>query len=120
LVNPARFLKSVQLQTEKVSFSTKISQLQDTNIKLREEIEGWKMKTTAESERVRLAEEEFRRWYKTSQQLQEQVEKLQGQASKYIEAIKYLKGTLSKCFQGLGTALPVLEEVRNDILIVVS
>ena len=78
------------------------------------------MKTSTESERVRLAEEELCRLYKTNQQLQEQVEKLQRQANQYIETIECLKGTLSKCFQGLGTALPVLEEVKNGVSTVVS
>jgi chromosome segregation ATPase len=113
------FSKSIQLQT-KVSFTTKIAQLQDTNSKLREEMEGWRAKTSAESERVKLAEEEICRWYKTNQQLEEQVDKLQDQANSYIATIEYLKSILSKCFQGLGTALPVLEEVKNGVSIVVS
>jgi ABC-type protease/lipase transport system fused ATPase/permease subunit len=110
----------MQLQPKEISFSEKIAQLQDTNSRLHKEIDGWKQKTSAESVRVGLAEEELCRWYKGNQQLQEQVDKLREQEKSYVATIGYLKSTLSKCFQGLGTALPVLEEVKEGVLMAAS
>jgi chromosome segregation ATPase len=110
----------MQLQPKEISFSEKIAQLQDTNSKLHEEIYGWKQKISAESARVELAEEELCRRYKCNQQLQEQVDKLREQEKSYVATIDFLKSVLSKCFQGLGTALPVLEEVKDGVSMAVS
>jgi hypothetical protein len=98
--------------------------LQSANTKLREENEAWKEKATAEAERAKLteehncrlrenSEEELRKMYESNQQLQEQVER-------YTTSIEYLKDMLAKCFQGLGTALPVLEEMKKGVSLVVS
>jgi hypothetical protein len=50
--------------------------------------------------------------YKSNQQLHEQVEK-------YAASIEYLKDMLARCFEGLGTALPVLEEMKKGVSSVV-
>ena len=69
----------------------------------------WMENASAESEKLRLANEELRRMYGSHQQLRKQVE---------IDTatIEYLKVKLSKCFQGLSTALLVLEELQNEVL----
>jgi len=51
--------------------------------------------------------------YEDNQQLREQVER-------YAIDSKYLNDMLAKCFQGLGTALPVLEEMKKGVSLVVS
>ncbi|RDI78194.1 hypothetical protein Vi05172_g11799 [Venturia inaequalis] len=102
-----------------VSFRTKIDQLQSANVKLQEEIEVWKDKAITESQRVKLAEdqhcgvrkgleEQLCKMYEINQQLQEQVER-------YTTSTEYLKGILAGCFEGLGTALPVLEETKEGV-----
>jgi len=96
-----------------ISFSAKIEQLQGANAKLREQLEEWKQKASTESERVKLAEEQLRRMRDSNRQLQEQV-------SSYAATTEYLKSILSKCFQGLGTALPVLEELKKGVSLIVS
>lgn len=58
-------------------------------------------------------EEQLRKVYESNQQLQEQV-------NKYAVTTEYLKSMLSKCSQGLGTALPVLAELKKEVLLVVS
>ncbi|KAH7113184.1 hypothetical protein B0J11DRAFT_143511 [Dendryphion nanum] len=111
------------LRTDDVSFSTKIDHLQSANVKLQEEIEVWKEKATTESQRVKLAEEQhcgvrerleeqLRNMYESNQQLREQVEK-------YAASTEYLKDMLARCFEGLGTALPVLEEMKKGVSSVV-
>jgi hypothetical protein len=114
------FPKNMQLQTKGASFSGKIAQLQDANSKLCEEIDGWREKASAESERAKVVEEELCKWCKINQQLQEQINKLQDQVNSYAATIEYLRSILSNCFQGLGSALPVLEEVKKGVSIAVS
>jgi len=60
---------------------------------------------------VKLAEEQLRKVYESNQQLQEQV-------NNYAASTEYLKDVLSKCFQGLGTALPVLEELKKEVSLI--
>jgi predicted RNase H-like nuclease (RuvC/YqgF family) len=104
-------------ESDNISFSTKIDYLKSVNTKLREENEAWKEKVTAEARRAKLAEEhnyrlretseeELYKMYTSNQQLREQVER-------YIASMEYFKDMLTKCFQGLGTALPVLEEMKK-------
>jgi hypothetical protein len=91
---------------------------------LREEIEEWKEKVIKESERIKLvkewhhrlregSEEHFRKAYEGNQ-------RFQGQVGAYATSPEYLKDMLSKHFQVLGTALPVLEELRKRVSLVVS
>ena len=72
------------------------------------------MKLTEERHRrlYKSSEEQFRKIYKSNQQLQEQVES-------YTTSTEYLKNMLLKCFQGLGTALPVLEELKKQVSLIV-
>jgi hypothetical protein len=83
----------------------------------------WKEKATTEEQRVKLAEEEhcgiregleeqLRKMYEGNKQLQEQVER-------YAASTEYLKNMLARCFEGLGTALPVLEEMKRGVSSVV-
>jgi hypothetical protein len=76
----------------------------------------WKEKATKESQRVKLTEEQhcevretleeqLRKMYESNQQLHEQVER-------YAASAEYLKEMLAKCFEGLGTALPVLDNMK--------
>jgi G:T/U-mismatch repair DNA glycosylase len=89
----------------------------------KEEIEVWKEKATKESQRVKLTEEQhcgvrenleeqLRKMYESNQQLYEQVER-------YAASTEYLKDMLARCFEGLGTALPVLEEMKKGVSSVV-
>jgi len=50
--------------------------------------------------------------YESNQQLHEQVEK-------YAASTEYLKDMLARCFEGLGTALPVLEEMKKGVSLAV-
>jgi peptidoglycan hydrolase CwlO-like protein len=114
----------VQLQSTDISFTAKIAQLRGTNAKLLEQLEGWKEKAFAESERVRLAEEELHRLREITeenlQKMNESNQQLQDQVSQYAATTEFLKSVLSKCFQGLGTTLPVLEELQRGVSVVVS
>jgi hypothetical protein len=87
-------------------------------------MEMWKERATTESQRIKLAEEQhcgvresleeqLRKMYEDNQQLREQVER-------YAIDSKYLNDMLAKCCQGLGTALPVLEEMKKGVSSVVS
>jgi hypothetical protein len=73
---------------------------------------------------VRLAEEELHRLREskeeTLQKANESNQQLQDQVNQYAATIEYLKTMLSKCFQGLGTTLPVLEELKRGVSLVVS
>jgi hypothetical protein len=48
----------------------------------------------------------------SNQQLQEQVKR-------YAANTEYLKDMLARCFEGLGTVLPVLEEMKKGVSSVV-
>ena len=50
--------------------------------------------------------------YERNQQLHEQAER-------YAVSTEYLKDMLARCFEGLGTALPVLEEMKKGVSSVV-
>ena len=107
-----------------IDFSAKIEQLQAANAKLHKELEEWKEKASAESERVKFAEEQLRRLYeRTEEQLREMCDsnqQLQEQVNSYATTTEYLKSMLSKCFQDLGTALPVLEELKKGVSLILS
>lgn len=83
----------------------------------------WKGKANTESQRAKLAEEQhcgvregleeqLRKMYEGNKQLQEQVER-------YAASAEYLKNMLARCSEGLGTALPVLEEMKKGVSSVV-
>ncbi|KAH8701366.1 hypothetical protein GQ44DRAFT_831925 [Phaeosphaeriaceae sp. PMI808] len=112
------------LRSDDASFSTKIDHLQSANAKLQEEMEMWKDKAATESQRVKLAEEQHCGVRKS---LEEQLHKvcennqqLQERVDRYAASTEYLKDMLAKCFQGLGTALPVLEEMKKGVSSIVS
>ena len=100
------------MQPDFVSFSTKVENLQGANIKLQEDVEAWKEKANVESERLKLTEEQHRRFCESSEEQYRKIcesnQQLQELVESYAASMEYLKNMLSKCFQGLGTALPVL------------
>ncbi|KAF1807831.1 hypothetical protein P152DRAFT_425990 [Eremomyces bilateralis CBS 781.70] len=112
------------LQLDDISFSTKIEHLQSANIKLLEEMEAWKEKAVVESERAKLTDEQYRRLRESSEEqlrkICESNQHLQEQVENSAASTEYLKNTLLKCVQGLGTAVPMLEELRKGISFVVS
>lgn len=57
-------------------------------------------------------EEQLRKMYGSNQQVHEQVER-------YAAGTEYLKDMLARCFEGLGTALPVLGEMKKGVSSVV-
>jgi ElaB/YqjD/DUF883 family membrane-anchored ribosome-binding protein len=73
---------------------------------------------------VRLAEEELNRLRESAeealQKTNESNQQLQDKVAQYTTTIEYLKTLLSKCFQGLGTTLPVLEELKRGVSLVVT
>jgi hypothetical protein len=73
----------------------------------------WRDKATAESKGRQLAEEEANRLYETNQQLQ-------GRIQEYSDRANYLTGRVMKCFEGLDKVLPVLEELKSGLTLVVS
>ncbi len=87
-------------------------------------MEVWKEKAITESEQVKLAEEQLRKFCESSEEqlrkVYEKNEQLQEQVNSYAASTEYLRNTLSKCFQGLGTALPVLEELKKGVSLIVS
>ena len=68
----------MQLQSDNVSFSTKIAHLQEANTKLRNELEIWQEKASVAEEQHRSLrespEEQFRKLHESHPQLQVQVE----------------------------------------------
>ena len=83
----------------------------------------WKEKANTESHRAKLAEEQH---YGVREGLEEQLRKmcegnkqLQEQVERYAASTEHLKNILARCFEGLGTALPVLEEMKKGVSSVV-
>jgi len=60
----------LQLQSQEISFTSKIEKLQEKNARLSQELCEWRKKATVESEGRQLAEEEVRQLYDAHQQLQ--------------------------------------------------
>jgi len=73
---------------------------------------------------VRLAEKELHRLRESAeeniQEMNESNQQLQDQVNQYAATTECLKTVLSKCFQGLGTTLPVLEELQRGVSVAIS
>jgi hypothetical protein len=72
------------------------------------------MLTEEQARRLReRTEEQLCKMNGSNHQLQEQIKK-------YAATAEYFKSMLIKCFQGLETTLPVFEELKKDISLIVS
>ena len=102
-------INTLQLSATEPSFSTVINELRQKCSRLSAEIHQLRSRENEELERRRLAEEEISRLQSIQGQLETKVQS-------YSEAVKYYKAIASRCYSGLEKIMPILDDVRNNIL----